>query len=139
MDADQIEQLEFTVLGNPVQQGSKTGFVVGKRAVIVDQNKVKLKPWRAHVRQAAETALAGRTGLDDACFVHLDFYMRRPKTVHRRRPSVKPDIDKLTRAILDSLTDAAVIKDDALVVALHVQQWYADDEPYVRIKVGELA
>lgn len=131
--------LRFTVTGIPVPQGSKTAFNVGRRAVVVDANKTVLKPWRAHVRQAAETALGGREGFTEAAFVLLDFHMPRPKSVKRARPSVKPDIDKLTRAILDALTDSGVLKDDGLVVTLHVEQWYATHEPHVVVKVGELA
>lgn len=138
-DTETIERLEFTVDGIPVPQGSKRAFNVGKRAVVVDTNKVTLKPWRAHVRQAAETALDGRTGFTEACFVLLDFHMPRPKTVIRLRPSVKPDIDKLARSILDSLTDSGVLKDDSLVVSLHARKHYADGKPGVRIVVGELA
>jgi len=132
---DAIEELSFRVDGIPIPQGSKKGFIVKKRVVIVDDNAETLKPWRAKVRDVAETALAGRPGFTDAVSVHLDFYMPRGKTVTRPRPSVKPDADKLTRAIFDSLTDSGVLKDDGLVVSLHAEEWYADDEPFVDVKV----
>jgi len=135
-----IEELKFVVLGVPVPQGSKVAFIVGKgqkqqRAVIVDSNKDSLRPWRAAVQHAGEIALAGRQGITDAACVHLEFHMPRPKTVTRMRPSTKPDIDKLSRALLDGLTDSGVLQDDALVVSLHVEEWYADDEPYAAVKV----
>lgn len=133
--------LEFRIPGTPVQQGSKRGFSrKGSTFVqIVDDNKAKLKPWRVTVKEHAAKALGSSAGFTDACFVLLDFHMPRPKSVRRLRPSVKPDIDKLTRAILDALTDSGVLKDDALVVSLHVEEWYADGEPFVNVKVGELA
>lgn len=138
---DPITRLEFVVFGVPIQQGSKKGFSrKGSTFVqIVDDNKATLKPWREHVRNVAETALAGRPGFTRAAFVFLDFHMPRGKTVKRARPSTKPDIDKLTRAILDALTDSGVLKDDGLVVSLRVDEWYATNEPSVSIKVGELA
>jgi Holliday junction resolvase RusA-like endonuclease len=136
---DLIEQLAFVVPGVPVPQGSKKAFVIGRRAVIVDDNADKLKPWRAKVRDAAETALAGRPGFPDAVYVLLDFHMPRPPSVKRLRPSVRPDIDKLTRSILDSLTDSGVLKDDGQVVSVHSKKFYADDEPHVAIKIGLLA
>jgi Holliday junction resolvase RusA-like endonuclease len=37
---------------------------------------------------------------------------------------VKPDIDKLTRAILDGLTDGGLLADDARVVELHITKRY---------------
>ena len=137
--SDTIERLEFTVNGIPVPQGSKRAFNVGKRAVVVDTNKVTLKPWRAHVRQAAEAALDGRTGFTEATFLLVDFYLPRPKSVFRLRPTVAPDLDKLVRAIGDALTDSGVLKDDSLVVSLRANKYYADDKPGVRIVVGELA
>lgn len=133
-DIDILETLEFTVQGIPVPQGSKSLF----RGRMVDANK-NLKPWRATVTRAAREAIADRPGFDDAVYVLLDFHMPRGKTVRRARPSVKPDIDKLTRSIFDALTDANAWTDDGLVVSVHAQQWYADDEPYVRIKIGRLA
>jgi len=136
---DLIEQLAFTVPGVPVPQGSKKAFIKGKRAVIVDDNALILKPWRAKVRDAAETVLAGRPGFPDAVYVLLDFHMPRPPSVKRARPSVRPDVDKLTRAILDSLTDSGVLKDDGQVVSVHSKKFYADDEPFVSIKIGLLA
>jgi len=132
---EQVEELKFVVLGVPVPQGSKVAYVVGKRAVVVDSNKDQLRPWRAAVQHAGEIALAGRIGITDAACVHLEFHMPRPKTVTRLRPSTKPDIDKLTRACLDGMTDGGVFQDDALVVSLHVEEWYADDQPYVAVKV----
>jgi Holliday junction resolvase RusA-like endonuclease len=136
---DQLEVLEFWVEGVPVPQGSKKAFVVGRRAVIVDANKDQLKPWRATVKNAAENAVDGRPGFDDAVCVLLDFYMPRGKSVLRRRPSVKPDADKLARAILDSLTDSGALSDDSRVVSLHIEEWYADDKPGVNVKVRALA
>lgn len=129
--------LTFTVPGIPIPQGSKKAFVIKRRAVIVDDNAATLKPWRNTVKLAAQTAGAGSLPLEGALFVLLDFTMPRPKTVKRLRPHVKPDIDKLTRAILDALTDSKVIGDDGQIVSLHVEQWYGI--PSVTVKVGELA
>jgi Holliday junction resolvase RusA-like endonuclease len=41
-------------------------------------------------------------------------------------PAVRPDIDKLTRAVLDGLTDGGLISDDARVVRLMVDEVYGD-------------
>lgn len=133
-DCDRVEVLEFWVPGIPVPQGSKSIF----RGRLVDANKA-LKGWRRTVTQAATTALAGRNGFDDSVSVLLDFYMPRGKTVKRPRPSTRPDLDKMIRAIGDSLTDAHVWTDDGLVVTVHAAKYYADGLPGVNVKVKALA
>ena len=47
--------------------------------------------------------------------------------------TVKPDIDKLTRAVLDALTHHAY-DDDCQVVSLNVVKLYGENE-YIRINV----
>jgi Holliday junction resolvase RusA-like endonuclease len=131
---DRLEVVEFWVDGVPVPQGSKTLF----RGRMVDSNP-GLKPWRKTVRTAAEAALAGRDGFDEAVCILLDFYMPRGKTVRRSRPSTRPDLDKMVRAIGDSLTDAGLWADDGLVVTVHAAKYYADDQPGVNVKVKALA
>jgi len=134
-----VEQLEFTVSGRAIPQGSKKGFIVGRRVVLVDDNKDLLKPWRATVRDAAEMALAGRTGFTDAVYMLVDFHLPRPKSVRRKLPTVPADLDKLIRAIGDALTDSGAVKDDSLIVTIHANKVYADDKPFVRIKLVGLA
>lgn len=130
------EVLRLFVPGTPVPQGSKKAFVVGKRAVIVDDNAAVLKPWRAAVKAAAVEAWAGRPPMrDEALVVTADFRLIRPKTVRRPRPHVKPDVDKYLRAVMDALTDAAVWGDDGQVVKAVPEKNYAD-EAGVLIRVG---
>ena len=114
----------FFVAGVPVPQGSKTAFVVGKRAVLTDANKDKLKPWRAEVTRVAGEAWAGRESLAGAVSVEVRFVFERPKTVKRDTPHVKPDIDKLLRALFDGVTDAKVWLDDAQVVRVNATKVY---------------
>ena len=49
---------------------------------------------------------------------------------------MRPDIDKLARAILDALTDARVWPDDGQVVTMHVEKRYG--EPGVEIEAISL-
>ena len=114
----------FFVAGVPVPQGSKTAFVVGKRAVLTDANKDKLRPWRAEVTRVAAEAWAGRESLAGAVSVEVRFVFERPKTVKRDTPHVKPDIDKLLRALFDGVTDAKVWLDDAQVVRVIATKVY---------------
>jgi Holliday junction resolvase RusA-like endonuclease len=137
---DRIERLSFFVPGTPIPQGSKKAFVRGKRAVIVDDNQEKLNEWRGVVKNAASQALCGRLGFEkDAELVVLyDFLFMPPKRLTRKRPNVRPDLDKLERAIGDALTDAGVWRDDGQVVVSHTSKEYSET-PGVHIIVRELA
>jgi Holliday junction resolvase RusA-like endonuclease len=121
----------FSVEGEPIPQGSKKGFVVGRRAVLVDDNKDKLKPWRAKVAAASDV---GHT-FTGPVFVAAVFYLPRPKTVKRLLPSVKPDLDKLFRALGDGMTDGGLITDDSLIVSKHVMKRYADERNHAGVRV----
>jgi Holliday junction resolvase RusA-like endonuclease len=58
------------------------------------------------------------------------FFMPRPKSVVRPLPSVKPDLDKLIRAIGDAATKAGVIQDDSQICEIVAHKVYeADDLP----------
>jgi Holliday junction resolvase RusA-like endonuclease len=129
------EVLRLFVEGTPIPQGSKTAYVVGKRAVIVDANKDALKPWRDRIRAAAEVHFRGPRLEDVAVVVIAEFRMPRPKSVKRIYPHVKPDVDKLLRAVLDALTDAGVWKDDGQVVSATPSKVYSD-RPGVLVRVG---
>lgn len=119
-----MSAVTFFVAGIPIPQGSKTAFVVGKRAVVTDANKAVLKPWRAAVTRVAKASWVDREQLGGAVIVDAVFVFERPKSVKREHPSVKPDVDKLVRAVLDGVTDAGVWKDDAQVVRLVVEKVY---------------
>lgn len=124
-EREKYMRLGFFAEGTPVPQGSKTGYVRGGRAVLVDANR-RLKPWRAVVRAAAEEAMedAGWETLDEPCRARLWFTMPRPKRSRWGVPAVKPDLDKLTRAVFDALTDAGVWRDDSRVVSMEVTKRY---------------
>lgn len=114
----------FRVHGVPAPQGSKRAFVVGSRAVITDANPAPLKTWREDVKAAAVDAMNGRTPFEGPLELLVTFVLVKPKSVRRVWPSVRPDLDKLTRAVGDALTSAAVYIDDAQVVQLTAVKRY---------------
>lgn len=127
--------VEFRVDGEPIPQGSKKGFVVGKRAVLVDDNKVKLKPWRAMVAKAADLGVTFASPVR----VSATFYLTRPKTVKRKYPVVPPDLDKLMRALGDGMTDGGLLLDDSIIVDENIKKRYADGvDPGVVVTVTEV-
>lgn len=123
--------MSFWVPGIPIPQGSKQAYVPRnmQRAVLVDANADKLKPWRTQVLVVANEAWDGREPLDEDVCVHIEFVFPRPASHFRTgkhagelKPNAptykntKPDKDKLERAINDALTNAGVLRDDCRVV-----------------------
>lgn len=144
--------LSFFVPGRPAPQGSKHGRPIyrgrgatreftGKVAQVESSKAVK--PWRDDIR----AALLDETGQprhrfadEDPIVVRLEFVMPRPASTPKRRtpPAIrKPDVDKLARALLDAITSAGVISDDARVVDLHATKRLAElgETPGCRITI----
>ena len=124
----------FNVIGVPAPQGSKSAFVRGGRAVVVDGSsktgRDKHAQWRADVTMAARMARVET--LPGPVEVTIDFYFALPKTdPYRTRHATTPDCDKAARSVLDSLTNAALIRDDAEVCTLVSRKWYAHGDQFV--------
>lgn len=124
----------FEVRGTPAPQGSKRGFVVNGRAVLVESSK-RVRPWREDVRQAAITAMADRPPLEGPVRLSIVFSLAKPKSVKRDLPHVRPDLDKILRSTTDALTSAGVWRDDSQVVAVVASKIYG--EPGAHIIVGD--
>lgn len=154
MTTDQLlhaERTAITITGTPIAQGSKVANRHG--GGVRDANATKLKPWRAHVRAAAEDATRYTARLDGPVRIWIRFTFDRPPTHYgtgRGRHTLRPaalrdhpfpghscgDIDKLTRAILDALTDAQVWADDTQVVDLRARKFYAGEHELARPAAG---
>ena len=118
-----MSKLTFTVFGTPAPQGSMKAFIPkGGRFPVVTADNAKTKPWRQQVAGTAlaETARIGFQRIKGSVHMTLAFYFEKPKSASKSpiAPKVtKPDLDKLVRAILDSLTGIA-FDDDSQVTFL---------------------
>ena len=133
------------VPGVPVPQGSLDVF----RGRIVGVKK-PLAVWRDSIR-AATMAKHDGPPLDGPLEVTLIFQLPRPRRPRWPLPAVKPDADKLTRAVFDSLSTLTqkatkkrpkriipgVIVDDARIVNFAVKKVYHDN-PGVFITIMEV-
>lgn len=128
-------RVEFRVDGVPAPQGSKTAYRRGPRVILVESSD-RLPAWRDTVTLVAKGVKRPEAWLDTATPLEAVYRFRlpRPKTVKRPLPTVKPDLDKLTRAIGDALTDARVYGDDAQVVRLTVEKTYGTPGVEIEIK-----
>lgn len=123
--------IQLRVDGLPVPQGSKVVARSGGKTWLRDANAARLKPWRARVAAAADV---GHT-FDCPVEVFAVFYLPRPQRPRWWSPAVKPDTDKLSRALLDGLTDGGLIVDDSRVVDLHAHKRYASKANPVGVRV----
>lgn len=128
--------MRIDVIGTPIPQGSKTAYVRGGRAVLVEANK-KLPLWRKTVQDAAREAFVGEL-LSSPVSVEITFFMPRPKNPKwADLPASKPDLDKLIRAVFDALTGIVWV-DDALAVSVEAHKFWAVDEPGCRVEIWPL-
>lgn len=141
-----METIEFFVPGKPQTAGSKRAFVVGKRAIVTDDNK-KTKPWQAQVALFARQTYTGPL-LDCPLVVSMVFFRLRPqdhfgtgrnrgqlKTWAPIAPAVTPDVLKWARAVEDALTKV-VWTDDARIVVEPLRKVYATVEG-VAVRIQE--
>jgi len=127
---------QLFIEGQPRPQGSKKAFARGKSIVLVEANK-ELPAWREHMTRMLQLKMLEEpTPFTTAVNVALTFWLPRPKSVKRQYATGTYDIDKLTRAALDSITKAGVWRDDSDVVDLTVRKTYADmHQPGVLISI----
>jgi len=137
--------LHVVVHGLPAAQGSKAFKGVNRsgRAILVEQSKA-VKPWRALVQASVETAMRA-TG-DETLFpllgplgIELCFTMAKPKSAPKTRityPITRPDVDKMVRACLDSITYARTWNDDSQVVELRAHKVYPAETPRSLTRTG---
>lgn len=143
--------VRFTAFGIPQPQGSSRMVPISppcrvcqRREQRITSDNPKVPAWRKAIRKALDAedvrAMAGPVR------VSLAFKLRRPKGHTGARgllpsaplhPVVKPDIDKLARAVLDALTGPA-FTDDSQVVELIVLKHYAVGTPGVDIRIEAL-
>jgi Holliday junction resolvase RusA-like endonuclease len=131
-----MAEVSLSVTGDPASQGSHA--IINGR--IVQVNGSKHKVWRkAIVQEAINTLPSGWVPIDEPCELIVAFYLPKPKTVTRSLPSVSPDLDKLVRAVGDSLTDSGVVADDSRIVRISARKLYAEGiQPGATIQVKTL-
>jgi crossover junction endodeoxyribonuclease RusA len=155
-----LEDLEAKVkiraYGVPIPQGSTRAFAIRKGGVptggvVVTADNPKSKSWRQSILDAVPPMAVQLGG---PVRVTIVFLLPRPahhygtgrnagqvKPGAPRDPAVKPDVDKLARAVLDALKAAGVYRDDAQVCRLSSEKDYAGpgEKPGALIEVAEIA
>lgn len=142
--------IEFSVRGAPVQQGSKTGRIIGKgkqaRVILIENaNKAnkshpsgRLDRWRERIAKVAAYQMqeTGTELMDRSVELSCEFvlprspshYTKASKRLTTSAPSdpMFPDLSKLVRAVEDAMT-GIVYRDDGLIVQYGtMRKRYAD-------------
>jgi Holliday junction resolvase RusA-like endonuclease len=139
-----IAPLVFTVAGSIATKGSTRAFPYrrkdGRIGVSVTHANRRTTGDQLRIAWAAQDAMLAthREPFVGAVAVRIDVFLARPDSVKRALPTVKPDLDKLVRLVLDALA-RVVFGDDAVVCRLNARKRYAASvaHPYVSIEVSE--
>lgn len=113
--------------GIPRPQGSKS---VNRRT----GHMFEANPKHAEWRHTMTTSLIAWTGTwfgawepyDGPLAVDVTFWMPRPKRPTYSLPAVKPDTDKLCRALGDSMQQSGLIREDSRITTWHARKRYAE-------------
>lgn len=132
----------IVVPGRPVPQGNMRAFAVNNRAFVTHKKPKELGDFRARVAIACQgiEMIFGPVALD------VIFYLPRPKShygtgknankLKNSAPTyvtTNPDIDKILRSALDSLTGIA-FRDDSQVVSITARKTYGNPQTVLTIQ-----
>lgn len=134
-----LRSWSFFVLGVPVPKGSTRAFLPkGWTRSIITADNAKTKPWQAEIRAAAVDAQPeGIAATNGPVRIDVVFFFPRPtghfgsggnagklKATAPALHTVKPDADKLKRAVFDALK-GIVFVDDARVCSGRAEKYYS--------------
>ncbi len=131
-----FEPISFFAPGVPVTQGS----MMIRNGKIVHNKTKELLFWRKAVSDAAKTVLKRQAAKHEALEIDVTFFLPRPASTSRPLPSVKPDLDKLLRAVGDAL-DKTVYVEDSQITAWSGRKLYDDEkEPgaFITVRPAEM-
>lgn len=142
--------IRFDILGRPAPRGSKRAFPIRRKdgslgVAVSDTTGERGRLWMAMVQEAARSALPANwvpgSGPVRLCVL---FQLRRPKSHYTSkgavkssapaRPTVKPDLTKLLRAVEDALTGVAWRDDSQIVCQLAIKDYADADKTSVVIE-----
>lgn len=126
--------ITICIPGEPVGKGRPRVSTIGGHARMF--TPAKTKSYENHVKEEALASMRGMEPLSGAVALHLELYLGVPASYPKGkrakclsgeiRPTKKPDIDNVVKAICDAFNGAVWI-DDVQVVDLHVTKRYAEE------------
>lgn len=122
-------KIEFVVYGDPK---GKARPRFSKGHVYTPEST---RQYEKSVRAAYMEAANGFSFGNKPVAVCMTVYIRRPKSVKRSMPTVKPDLDNIIKAVLDGLNSVAF--DDKQVCVLEARKVY-HETPCVEVSLYEV-
>jgi Holliday junction resolvase RusA-like endonuclease len=137
--------LTFTIPGAPVAKGrAKLSTVNGHARAYTP---TKTRNYESLVALAAEQAMRGRAPFDGPLALQVTILLGVPESWSKKKraaclayevlPTKKPDIDNVTKSVLDGMNAVAFV-DDSRIVDLVVKKRYSDS-PRVVVELEQLA
>ena len=130
-----MQKLKFEVPGSPIGQGRPKFSTINGHAKAYDPEKSR--NYKAYVKLLATQAMKeqGFTMIDGPCCLDIMAFFEVPKSKSKKfkerallgleRPTKKPDIDNIVKALQDALNGLAY-KDDSSIVYLSVAKCYSE-------------
>ena len=141
-----MQELKFEVPGSPIGQGRPKFSTINGHAKAYDPEKSR--NYKAYVKLLATQAMKeqGFTMIDGPCCLDIMAFFEVPKSKSKKfkerallgleRPTKKPDIDNIVKALQDALNGLAY-KDDSSIVYLSVAKCYSEI-PRVEVILREI-
>lgn len=136
--------IKFTVPGQPQGKGrARASTIAGRITLRTPERTVLYENW---TRSSVCAVLPeGYKPTDKQLLARVDMYYKIPKSGTKKvqagrldgsiRPTIKPDIDNVLKAIFDSL-NGIVYKDDSQIVMVMATKFYSDN-PRVEVTFTE--
>lgn len=132
--------VEFYIHGNPVPQDRPrhaTRKKKGGGTFIATFDTNRSKEWKKTIADHAKKIGVQPFPAGLPLALTVQFYLDRPKTVKRRHPTAKPDLDNLTKAVQDALNGIAYM-DDSQICIVHAAKHYGAGQPGVWVGIREV-
>jgi crossover junction endodeoxyribonuclease RusA len=128
-----MNPLNLFVEGLPAPKGS---WIV-KHGYFIPDNREKLNIWTHAIKTAAKAAYSPAAPSQNAIELKLKFYLSPPRNTGQGPATTRPDIDKLSRAVMDALA-GIVYADDRQVVRLEaIKEYSPNDSTGAEIEIKE--
>lgn len=133
-----INPYTFVIEGRCPTKGSANSFIDPRSSrKIWKADNSRLRSWTKDAKKAAMAARVPLIYKPHGVQMDVTVEFVKPKTAKQVVPSVKPDADKLLRAIFDAMTGIAYA-DDSQVVAVALMKAYGPSER-VTVTIGRAA